>query len=99
MTVQELLRILVYFPDSGQDVPIRVNGVQLEDVHVVDSNGKLSVDLRTNVAVRSYSRSSQQDTIAASNGKPRQVIRTITDRTEIAKITKSSASRNGYLIR
>jgi len=99
MTVQQLMRILVYFPDSGQGVPIRINGANLEDVQVTDDAGKLSVNLRTGVTVRSYSRSSQQDWIAASNGKPRQVLKTIRDRAEIQKITQAAASRNGLQIR
>jgi hypothetical protein len=75
------------------------NGGQLEAVHVTDNGGKLSVELRGATTVRNSSRSSQQDAIAASKGKPRQVIRTIRDRNEILKIAKSSASRNGYQIR
>jgi hypothetical protein len=99
VTVQELMRILVYFPDSGQDVPIRVNGANLEDVQVTDDSGKLGVNLRTNVTVRNYSRTSAQDWIAASDGRRRQVLKTITDRAEIQKITKASASRQGHQIR
>jgi hypothetical protein len=100
MTVAELMSLLIYFPSNGQDVQIRMpNGDNLHDVLVTDTGGRLSVQLQGANAVRSYSRSSQQDTIAASNGRRRQVIRTITDRDEIQRITQSSASRQGYQVR
>jgi hypothetical protein len=100
MTVRELMAVLIYFPTDGQDIQIRMpNGDHLDAVRVTDTHGKLTVELQGANAVRSYSRTSAQDWIAASDGKRRQVIKTITDRAEIQRITKASASRNGYQIR
>jgi hypothetical protein len=31
MTVQELMRVLVYFPDNGQEVTVFVNGAPIQD--------------------------------------------------------------------
>jgi Fe-S cluster biogenesis protein NfuA len=94
MTVKELMAVLIYFPPDGQDIPVRfANGGQLESVHVTDTDGKLSVELRGGVTTRNYS------TTYTHNGRRVPVLKTISDRAEIQKITKSSASRNGYQIR
>jgi hypothetical protein len=76
------MAVLIYFLPDGQDVDVRFeNGGKLEAVQVIDTAGKLTVELRGTTSFRSSSRTSEQDRIAASrthalaNGKSRQVIR------------------------
>jgi hypothetical protein len=105
MTVRELMSVLIYFPPDGQDIPVWFeNGAKLDSVQVTDTGSKLSVELRGTNSVLNTSRTSQEDKAEAkraymANRKARQVGRTISDRAEIARITKTSSSRHGYQIR